>query len=153
MSLLAVALLSLSAMQLLAREFGNRGRHMTRAAAIAQTQMEQMQRDTWTNLAPTTPVLAHHRCGGGHHAQHRRARRLGRAGARQSPVCALLDPLQLRGPLVVARHGVRRAGFTLIELMVVMGIFGIFMIALGQLLISNERSYQATDQTADSPLW
>lgn len=53
MSLLAVALLSLSAMQLIAREFGNRGRHMTRASAIAQTQLEQMQRDTWTNLAPT----------------------------------------------------------------------------------------------------
>lgn len=53
MSLLAVSLLSLSAMQLLAREFGNRGRHTTQAAAIAQTQLEQMQRDTWTNLATT----------------------------------------------------------------------------------------------------
>jgi prepilin-type N-terminal cleavage/methylation domain-containing protein len=50
----------------------------------------------------------------------------------------------------VARRHTRQDGFTLIELVVVVAIFGIFMVALGQLLLSNERSYQATDQTADS---
>ena len=59
LSLLAIGLLSLAAMQLTAMQYGARGRHLTKAAAIAEVQMEALMRSRWTNLAPTawtTPV-------------------------------------------------------------------------------------------------
>ena len=56
----AAGMLSLSAMLLAAMQGGSRGRHTTQASAIAESQMEQLQRLTWTQLAPTagwsTPV-------------------------------------------------------------------------------------------------
>jgi prepilin-type N-terminal cleavage/methylation domain-containing protein len=59
----AVGMLSLSAMLLAAMQGGSRGRHTTQASAIAESQMEQLQRLTWTQLAPTTgwstPVTVH----------------------------------------------------------------------------------------------
>ena len=53
LSLLGIGLLSLAAMQLTAMKYGARGRHMTKAAAIAEVQMEALMRSRWTNLAPT----------------------------------------------------------------------------------------------------
>jgi len=59
----AAGMLSLSAMLLAATQGGSRGRHTTHASAIAESQMEQLQRLTWTQIAPTagwsTPVTVH----------------------------------------------------------------------------------------------
>ena len=49
----AVGMLALAAMQLHAMRSGSSGRHATQAAAIAQSQMEQLQRLRWTQLATT----------------------------------------------------------------------------------------------------
>ena len=60
MSLLAIGLLSLAAMQLTAMQYGSRGRHLTKAAAVAEARMETLMRSRWTDLAPTgwtTPVV------------------------------------------------------------------------------------------------
>ncbi len=51
---LAFGFLSLSVMQIHAMRGGLRGRHATDAAAIADAQMEQLQRLRWTNLTVTT---------------------------------------------------------------------------------------------------
>jgi prepilin-type N-terminal cleavage/methylation domain-containing protein len=53
LTLLGIGLLSLSTMQIVAMKHGNRGRHTTQAAVIAQTRMEQLQRMRWTSIAPT----------------------------------------------------------------------------------------------------
>lgn len=53
LSLLGIGLLSLAAMQITAMQYGSRGRHLTKAAAVAEAQMEELTRRTWNNLAPT----------------------------------------------------------------------------------------------------
>lgn len=53
LTLLGIGLLSLAAMQMTALDYGTRGRHMTRAATIAESQMERLQRTRWTDLNPT----------------------------------------------------------------------------------------------------
>jgi prepilin-type N-terminal cleavage/methylation domain-containing protein len=45
----AIGMLALAAMQLHAMRSGSSGRHATQAAAIAQSQMEQLQRLRWTD--------------------------------------------------------------------------------------------------------
>ncbi|NIV77045.1 MAG: prepilin-type N-terminal cleavage/methylation domain-containing protein [Gammaproteobacteria bacterium] len=59
----AVGMLSLSGMLLAAMQGGSRGRHTTQASAIAESQMEQLQRVAWTQIAPSggwsTPVVVH----------------------------------------------------------------------------------------------
>ena len=54
--ILSFGLLSLSAMQIHAMKGGNQGRHATRAAAIAESEMEFLQYASWTSGAidPTT---------------------------------------------------------------------------------------------------
>jgi type IV pilus assembly protein PilV len=54
LSLLAIGLLSLAAMQMTAMQYGARGRHMTKAAAVAEEQMEMLMRSRWTTI-PQTP--------------------------------------------------------------------------------------------------
>ena len=54
LTLFAIAMLSLSAMQVQAIDGNNRGRHTTRAASIAQSQLEDFQQLAWTQLTPTT---------------------------------------------------------------------------------------------------
>lgn len=54
MSILGGGLLAVAVMQLEAIQFGNRGRHQTQAANIAQRRVELLQGSTWTALA-TTP--------------------------------------------------------------------------------------------------
>ena len=49
----AIGMLGLSAMQLHALRSGGSGRHSTQAAAIAQSQMEQLERLRWTDLVTT----------------------------------------------------------------------------------------------------
>jgi prepilin-type N-terminal cleavage/methylation domain-containing protein len=51
--ILGFGLLALSAMQIKAMHGGNRGRHATDAAAIAENKMEQLQQDPWTSIAVT----------------------------------------------------------------------------------------------------
>jgi prepilin-type N-terminal cleavage/methylation domain-containing protein len=55
LSLLGIGLLSLAAMQLTAMRFNASGRHMTKAAAIAEQRMETLMRTRWSDaaLAPT----------------------------------------------------------------------------------------------------
>jgi prepilin-type N-terminal cleavage/methylation domain-containing protein len=53
LTLLGIGLLSLAAMQLTAMQYGARGRHLTKAAAVAEERMEILQRATWTSIAPT----------------------------------------------------------------------------------------------------
>ena len=55
LSLLGVGLLSLAAMQLTAMQYNARGRHMTKAAAVAEERMEILMRTRWdaAALAPT----------------------------------------------------------------------------------------------------
>ena len=49
LGIFAVGMLGLTAMQLHAMRSGSSGRHATQAAAIAQSQMEQLQRLRWTD--------------------------------------------------------------------------------------------------------
>ncbi len=49
----AVGMLSLNVMLLSAMRGGSRGRHTTQASAIAEGQMERLQRASWAQLAPT----------------------------------------------------------------------------------------------------
>ena len=58
LSLLAIGLLSLAAMQLTAMQYGSRGRHLTKAAAVAEGRMEILMRSRWTDLAPTAWTTA-----------------------------------------------------------------------------------------------
>lgn len=55
LSIMAIGVLSLAALQLLVMEYAGRGRSMSQASAIAQMEMEQLQRLTWTDasMAPT----------------------------------------------------------------------------------------------------
>jgi prepilin-type N-terminal cleavage/methylation domain-containing protein len=55
-AMLTFGLLSLSAMQIHAMKGGNQGRHATRAAALAESEMEFLQYASWTSGAidPTT---------------------------------------------------------------------------------------------------
>ena len=55
MTILGIGMLSLGAMQLLALEYGNRGRHGTQASIIAETEIERLQRLDWDDpdLDPT----------------------------------------------------------------------------------------------------
>lgn len=53
LSLLAIGLLSLAAMQITAMQYGSRGRHLTKAAAVAEDKMELLMRKTWDDLDPT----------------------------------------------------------------------------------------------------
>ena len=55
LTLMAIGVLSLGALQLLMVEHGNRGRHATAASAIVQSRVEQLQRVRWTDasLQPT----------------------------------------------------------------------------------------------------
>jgi len=59
----AVGMLSLNVMMLTAMRGGSRGRHTTQATAIAESQMERLQRSGWAALAPTAgwaaPVQIH----------------------------------------------------------------------------------------------
>ena len=58
-AILGFGLLGLSAAQLQAMKGGSKGRHATQAAAIAEAQMEQLQRIRWTSLTVagwTAPV-------------------------------------------------------------------------------------------------
>lgn len=48
-----LGMITLSSMQLQAMRGASRGRHATQAAAIGESQMEQLQRLTWAQLAPT----------------------------------------------------------------------------------------------------
>ena len=58
MTILAVGLLALAAMQLHAMRGGAQGRHSTRAAAVARDQMETFQRMPWAGMGPTAGWLA-----------------------------------------------------------------------------------------------
>jgi type IV pilus assembly protein PilV len=58
LSLLAIGLLSLAAMQLTAMQYGARGRHLTKAAAVAEGRMEMLMRSRWTDLSPTAWTAA-----------------------------------------------------------------------------------------------
>lgn len=63
LTILGIGMLSLGAMQLLALEYGNRGRHGTHASIIAETEIERLQRLDWdaADLNPTgnwTAVVA-----------------------------------------------------------------------------------------------
>jgi prepilin-type N-terminal cleavage/methylation domain-containing protein len=53
MAILGLGLLALAAMQLHAMKGGASGRNASEAAAIAQTRMERLQGQTWTDVAPT----------------------------------------------------------------------------------------------------
>jgi type IV pilus assembly protein PilV len=53
LSLLGIGLLSLAAMQITAMQYGSRGRHLTKAAAVAEAQMEVLMRARWSSIAPT----------------------------------------------------------------------------------------------------
>jgi len=55
---LTFGLLSLSAMQIKAMHGGDRGRHATNAAAIAENKMEQLQQDPWASIPVTVGFVA-----------------------------------------------------------------------------------------------
>ena len=52
-AIFAIGMLGLTAMQLHALRSGGSGRHATQAAAIGQSQMEQLERLRWTDLTTT----------------------------------------------------------------------------------------------------
>jgi Tfp pilus assembly protein PilV len=56
--LLTFGLLALSAMQIKAMHGSDRGRHATNAAAVAESNMEQLQQDPWASIAPTGGFVA-----------------------------------------------------------------------------------------------
>ena len=51
--ILTFGLLALATVQIYAMRGGDRGRHATHAAAIAESRMEQLQQDTWTSIGDT----------------------------------------------------------------------------------------------------
>ena len=51
LTIMAIGVLSLGALQLMTMEYGNRGKHASQASAIAQSRVEQLQRVTWTDLS------------------------------------------------------------------------------------------------------
>jgi prepilin-type N-terminal cleavage/methylation domain-containing protein len=53
LSLLGIGLLSLAVMQVTAMQYAARGRHLTKAAAIAEQRMERLMHQTWDDIAPT----------------------------------------------------------------------------------------------------
>ncbi len=56
--ILTFGLLSLAAMQIQAIRGSDRGRHATKAAAIAESKMEQLQQDAWATLGVTAGFVA-----------------------------------------------------------------------------------------------
>ncbi|MBW2541400.1 MAG: prepilin-type N-terminal cleavage/methylation domain-containing protein [Deltaproteobacteria bacterium] len=56
--ILAFGLLALATVQIYAMRGGDRGRHATHAAAIAENRMEQLQQDAWASIAPTGGFVA-----------------------------------------------------------------------------------------------
>jgi prepilin-type N-terminal cleavage/methylation domain-containing protein len=64
----SVGMLSINAVLISAMKGGSRGRHTTHASAIAEAQMERLQRASWTQLAPTAgwsaPVVVHNQVQG-----------------------------------------------------------------------------------------
>jgi type IV pilus assembly protein PilV len=56
--ILSFGLLSLATMQIKAMHGGDRGRHATNAAAIAENKMEQLQQDPWASIAATGGFVA-----------------------------------------------------------------------------------------------
>ena len=60
MTMMAIGVLSLAALQLLVMDYSTRGRSMSQSSAIAQTQMEALQRLTWTDasMQPTGGAFA-----------------------------------------------------------------------------------------------
>ena len=55
LSILAIGLLALAAMQITAMQYGSRGRHLRKAAAVAEQQLEVLMRMRWNEpaLQPT----------------------------------------------------------------------------------------------------
>ncbi len=53
MTVFAVGMITLSAVQVQAMRSGSSSRHATQAAAIAKSQMEQLQRLAWAQIGPT----------------------------------------------------------------------------------------------------
>lgn len=53
LSIMAIGVLALAAIQLMTMDYGTRGRHATQAGLVAQNKIEALQRVTWANLAPT----------------------------------------------------------------------------------------------------
>lgn len=51
--ILTFGLLALATMQIQAMKGGDRGRHATNAAALAESKMEQLQQDDWASIAVT----------------------------------------------------------------------------------------------------
>lgn len=51
LTIMAIGVLSLGALQLMTMEYGNRGKHASQASAIAQSRIEQLQRVTWTDAS------------------------------------------------------------------------------------------------------
>jgi prepilin-type N-terminal cleavage/methylation domain-containing protein len=56
--ILTFGLLSLATVQIYAMRGGDRGRHMTHAAAIAESRMEQIQQDAWASIGDTGGFVA-----------------------------------------------------------------------------------------------
>jgi len=56
--ILAFGLLALTTMQIKAMHGGNRGRHASNAAAIAENKMEQLQQDPWASIPATGGFVA-----------------------------------------------------------------------------------------------
>jgi len=56
--ILAFGLLALTTMQIKAMHGGNRGRHASNAAAIAENRMEQLQQDPWASIPDTGGFVA-----------------------------------------------------------------------------------------------
>jgi type IV pilus assembly protein PilV len=55
--ILAGGMLAMASVQLEALRGGQRGRHLGQATSIAESQLEQLQRERWTNI-PATPWTA-----------------------------------------------------------------------------------------------
>ena len=61
--ILAGGMLTMASVQLEALRGGQRGRHLGQATAIAESQLEQLQRERWTNIpatAWTAPIVVTH---------------------------------------------------------------------------------------------
>jgi prepilin-type N-terminal cleavage/methylation domain-containing protein len=56
--ILTFGLLSLATVQIYAMRGGDRGRHSTHAAAVAESRMEQLQQDAWTSIGVTAGFVA-----------------------------------------------------------------------------------------------
>jgi prepilin-type N-terminal cleavage/methylation domain-containing protein len=169
LSLLAIGLLSLAAMQITAMKYGARGRHQTKAGRDRRgAHGDADARSAGANLTPTAagpPAVTNESIQGPHTRSSRPTASRGRSptsiAGRTRSIDVRVQWTEPNGPAASSRcrvcastmkvcNAVRKVGFTLIEMLTVVAIFGLVAIYVGRILVVNERAYHTVENTSES---